>query len=134
MRLGLVHAGTHARLVRHDGLLPNLRVPRALRKYGAFVSAGAGGFHADPARINSDFGLSRAAERKPTTRHRKTAVATGGSHIRAHDTTSLDEQRPRSVTRDDQSDSFELNNDKSGRKDKVNSKSFRNQAFEKPGE
>ena len=59
---------------------------------------------------------------KSTARHRKTAVATGGSHIRAHDTTSLDEQRPRSVTRDDQSDSFELNNDKSGRKDKVNSK------------
>jgi hypothetical protein len=94
-------------------LLQLVRVFRLLRKCRALVFAGR--------RTDFDLDLLRAvAHRQPATRHRTAAVATGGNSIHALDNTSCDEQRPRSVTRDDRSVSIELNNSKSGRKDKQN--------------
>ncbi len=71
---------------------------------------GPGSFHALVARVNpADPDRRAASESESAARHREAARTAGCSSIRTNDATSFDdERRPRSVTRDAPSDSFEL--------------------------
>jgi len=72
------------------------------------------------ARINpADADRRFASDSKSAARHREAVGTAGCSSIRTNDATSFDdERRPRSVTRDELSDRFELKKE-SGRKDTV---------------
>jgi hypothetical protein len=76
------------------------------------VPSGAGTFYAHVARLNAaDADRRPAAHADSVARDRDAASTAGCSSLRPNDATPYDERRPRFVTCDGQSDTFELNDE-----------------------